>query len=345
MSPLRDQVVLVVTPVGIGYEVAVPALRALLVGGAKVALFVVAQPYDEDDNEPFDALKAEWPDTLVLIECAPDEEAARYLAEHATTIVDEVEQRLGEPSAVVFGPWCEVVDFEIGPAVLATVRDNQIDVVFLEGPEPADHTFRWVEVWRDLPAFSGMQIVTLRSPRKPRLGGSDPAAAADALIGAGWTPLTLDEVERVAAERRSSGADLLAGRRWKGVDSAPLTDARCAIADRAAIEAADRPVEFLTVYAEVDGFVVEVTPPDGPIEAVRVTFDSEVSGFPDAYEPLGGIDLASGRLVIGDPGLILENLNHVELDLASGRWTLDRLSSGGDLSTSALRLYRELVAE
>jgi hypothetical protein len=83
-------------------------------------------------------------------------------------------------------------------------------------------------------------------------------------------------------------------------------------------------------------FGVEVTPPEGPVEALRVSFDGDAFDFPDPYEPIGTIEVPTGRVVASDPVYLWDS--PIKVEVPPGPWMVERFIHDGELEGIRLRL-------
>lgn len=277
--------------------------------------------------------------------------------------VDGLVESTGPFDGVVLGYWTELVGVDDDP--LDAFAWHGLEIIAIEAPnEWAEDVTRSTTRWS---AATGNRASVFLAPEHPRAGPDHREAAdwyggpvADAVRRAGWVgPVTLRAVNRMAAARRRSGADPLAGRLWRlaeGFDSARPWLLAADAADVARLRGnlsardlrgLDEPGPLLdrfglrAVVAHPDSGIafVEVTPHGGAPDAIRVSTLHGAFTEPCPFEPIGSLEVPSAALVIGDPWDIFDGDGGVEV--AAGA---PAVFDAETLAGSGLRLRRRQPA-
>ena len=260
-------------------------------------------------------------------------------ANQISSDIDDLVGSLGPLDGVVLGVHtCQVSRYS---DTLASLRGAVAEVIGIERQAPwSDIVTRTLLWWG---ARHGVEVATFR-PRETWADALAPPARSPLPIGpvaaavqrVGWAgPLRLRDVNRVAQRRRRRGEDLLAGRLWRdegGYDSANslLIAADAADIDRVrgtlsardlvgadSDELLDHGIHGVITNPENGIALVEATPLDGPPDAVRVSNVDDEFDWPGEYEPVGRLAVPSGRLVVGNPWEVFDEIGGIEVGLGS----------------------------
>ncbi len=331
-------------------------ITALLEAGYPVLAFdpraYMFGPLQGDERVQLDKMSARWPTRFRLVEELIDGESEGLLATADGTF--------GRAHVVYLGTGWGADAALVGGFMAALANRGGGELIATEAAaRTADHVLRWMAHWAAQPSPGTVHCVTLREPQADPFPADTFRGAGHAwevLVAAGWEgPLSLEEADQIARRRVVDGSDLLAGRRWRYVGTGDVDTGRCAVGDAAALAEtldaggrlpedtdADPPETVVGqryVVAWIPGgdwpFGVEITPPEGPVEAVRVSFDGDAFDFPDLYRPIGTIEISTGRLIASDP-LYLHD-SPVEIDIPPGPWVVEHLTHEGELEGIRLR--------
>lgn len=341
----------VVAAVGIRYGMQAEAIQVLLEAGYSVAAFdpvaIHFDPMEDEDRAPFDELAAAWTDRFALLDPFGAFVASEDLA---PGMLAATEERFGAVDVVYLGPGWGGTITSGGDLVAGLASRGGGELIATEASAPADQVLRWVARWAAEPWAAGVECVTLREPSgdggssdRPPIGSE---RAWGVLVAAGWQgPVSIAEADRIARARIEDGSDLLAGRLWRYLGTGDVDSGRCAVGDADAMAAARGTDGELPDGLDPSGtavtavqpgymvfripggdwpFGVEVTPVEGPVEAVRVSVDSEAFDFPDPYEAIGEIEVRSGRIVASDP-IYVGDEDEIAIDVPPGRWVVEQI--------------------
>jgi len=365
----------VVAAVGIRHGKQVEAIRLFLEAGYLVAAFdpvaLHFDPLDDEERVPFDELTASWPTRFAFIEHPFGESPYLFVSseELAPGLLAAADARFGKTEVVYLGPGWGGNITSGGDFIAGLAERGGGEFIATEADPPADQVLRWVAEWSAQPWASTVECVTLREPSTGGpSSGRPPADAGESswrvLTAAGWDgPLSVADADRIARARVADGSDLLAGRLWRYVGTGDVDSGRCAVGDADAMAEARGADGDLPDGLDPSGrvataihprylvfwipggdwpFGVEVTPVEGPVEAVRVSIDAEAFDFPDPYEEIGAIEVPSGRMVASDP-MYLGTDVEIALDVPPGRWIVEQIVPG-ELEGIRLRRTSAVIA-
>lgn len=180
-----------------------------------------------DEDHPSEAPTEAFPglvligdrDHVTLRELLADSDACPW-------VFDELRRRNGTIGDVVIAVWIGTICNSNGKRMLEALQYAGEDrLLAVEDPSTSsDQVVRWMTRWsRELPPpVVNLQILRapFGQPANP-MKGDGPQTSTAVLLAGGYSAVTLDDVDRRAAEDRASGADVLAGRLW---EEAGVTD-------------------------------------------------------------------------------------------------------------------------